>query len=399
MRVLFLSQRVPFPPNRGDKITTWRLIERMRREHEVTVITFAHDEADLAAAQELNARGIPTVAVPFNEKKKKALALPLLLTRRPLTLGVYGSRQLQREVDRRLPQTDVAYAYSSSMGAFLVGKGTPWIMHFAELDSDKWRQYAEKQRFPMSAVYRREWRTLQAFEARIARDARQNIFCTPLEQAIFEETIPGCPSAVLRNGVDLKHLVPAPERAEPGHIAFCGVMDYFPNVDGCEWFARELLPKVRERVPAAHFTIVGSRPVPEVQRLAELEGVEVTGFVDDPRDWLWRAAVSVAPLRIARGIQNKVLEALALGLPVVGTTPATQGVAGEPGRDFLLADDGDAFARAVIELLEAPERALELGRRGRSFVEERYDWEATFEPLDQILREAAGGRHATPSTT
>jgi len=386
LKLLFLSQRVPYPPNRGDKITTWRLIERFARTHDVEVLAFAHEEADFAAARVLTEeKGIPTVAIPHDERRKKLTSLPLLLTSRPLTLGVYGSRAMQTEVTRRLATADLAYAYSSSMGAFLEGRGVPWVMHFAELDSDKWRQYAEKHRFPMSAVYRRESRTLRSFEDRIARDSVTNVFCTPLEERIFQEAIPGAPSVVIRNGVDLAQFQPQRERAEPGHLAFTGVMDYYPNVDGCVWFAREILPRVQAAVPGARFTIIGSRPNAEVLALGMLPGVRVTGFVDDVRDELARATLSVAPLRVARGIQNKVLEALAMGLPTVGTTSATQGVEGTPGEHFLVADDASSFADAVIGLLRDPERAEALGRRGRAFVEGTYDWERCLAPLDAVI--------------
>ena len=390
MKVLFLSQRVPYPPNRGDKITTWRIVEKLAREHEPVVIAFAHDDADREAARVLREeKGIRTITVDHDERAKKLGALPLLFTRKALTLGVYGSKELQRVVDEEIEDANLAYAYSSSMGAFLEGRGTPWVMHFAELDSDKWRQYAERHRPPMSLVYRREWRTLRAFEQRVAHDALTSVFCTPLEQRIFEREIPGAPSIVMRNGVDLTHHAPAPDRAEPGHLVFVGVMDYYPNVDGCSWFADEILPAVRRAVPEARFTIVGSKPTPEVLALGERDGIEVTGFVDDPREYLARAAVSVAPLRVARGIQNKVLEALAMGLPTVGTTSATQGVEGSPGHDFLVADEAADFAEQVIALLQDPERARALGRAGRDFVERTYDWEACLSPLDEILDRAA----------
>ncbi len=166
---------------------------------------------------------------------------------------------------------------------------------------------------------------------------------------------------------------------------FTGVMDYLPNIDGCTWFAHEILPIIRGEFPDAKFTIIGSRPTPEVGKLGEIPGVTVTGFVDDTRDWLRRGAVSVAPLRIARGIQNKVLEALAMGLPVVGTESATQGVEGQPGRDFLVAETPEAIAAHVRDLLRDQGAARKLGAAGRRFVEDTYDWEVVFDPLDAIL--------------
>lgn len=387
MRVLFLSQRVPYPPNRGDKITTWRLIERLGRSgHEVRIVAFAHDDEDRRAAEELGRLGFPTRTVALDLRKAKLAALPLLAGSKPLTLGVYGSKELQRIVDELAPSCDVGYAYSSSMGAFLEPHTKlRRVMHFAELDSDKWRQYAERTRWPMSWVYGREHRTLREFERRIAHAFDENVLCTPLEQQVFEREIPGARSLVMRNGVDLSFYRPNPARAEAGHLVFVGVMDYLPNVDGCAWFVREILPRVRERFPGVQLSIVGSRPSPEVQALAREPGVTVTGFVDDPREWLERASVSVAPLRIARGIQNKVLEALAMGLPVVGTTSATQGVEGEAGRDFLLANTVDEQVEAVVSLLENPARAKELGARGRAFVESRYDWDVALRPLDELM--------------
>ncbi len=390
MRILFLAQRVPYPPNRGDKITTWRLVERLGRAHEVRIVAFAHDAKDVAAAEELRKKGYPTTAIPYRDRAAKIAALPLLLTQKPLTLGVYGSRELQAAVDALAPESDLAYAYSSSMGAFLEKHATlPRIMHFGELDSDKWRQYAERSGFPMRHVYAREHRTLLEFERRIARSFSANVVCTPLEKAVFEREIPGATAVVLRNGVDLAYYAPRWSGREPGRIVFTGVMNYLPNAEGCVWFVREILPLVRRSVPSAAFSIVGSHPTPEVQRLADVPGVEVTGFVDDTRTWLGKASLSVAPLRIARGIQNKVLEAMAMGLPVVGTTCATQGVEGVDGRDFRVRDEPEAFAREVVDLLTSPERALELGRAARRFVESTYDWEVVFQPLDELVQRCA----------
>jgi sugar transferase (PEP-CTERM/EpsH1 system associated) len=382
MRILFLSQRVPYPPNRGDKITTWRLVERMARSHEVAIVAFAQGASELEAADALRAKGFEVATFAPRPRWSAARAL---LSSRPLTLHVYGSRGLEAEVARRCQEVDLAYAYSSSMGAFFLNESLPRVMHFAELDSDKWRQYAERTRFPFSLVYRREYRTLRTFETELAHAVDENVFCTPLEERIFRREIPGASALVMRNGVDLQHHSPQGWTPEPGHLVFVGVMDYYPNVEGVLWFCDRILPRIRERVPGARLSIVGSHPVPTIRKLSTRAGIEVTGFVDDPRDWLRRAAVSVAPLRIARGIQNKVLEAMAMGLPVVGTTSATQGVDGEAGRDYLVADSEDGQVEAVCDLLRHPATARELGGRARAFVEAHYDWETCLAPLDEML--------------
>src|SRR5688572_25928329 len=291
-----------------------------------------------------------------------------------------------------MADADLAYAYSSSMGAFFLRHAKPRVMHFAELDSDKWRQYAERTRFPLAWVYRREARTLLHSERELARAVGESVFCTPLEQKIFQELVPGASSLVMRNGVDLAHYRPSSAAREPGLLVFVGVMNYYPNVEGVAWFCREVLPEIQRRVPLARFAIVGSQPTPAVRELARLSGVTVTGFVDDPREWLRRAAVSVAPLRIARGIQNKVLEAMAMGLPVVGTRSATQGVDGVTGRDYLVAESADEQVEAVCALLEDGERASALGRAAREFVEAHYDWETCLQPLDALVARLASRR-------
>lgn len=392
MRILYLSQRVPYPPNRGDKITTWRNVSYLARQHEVTIGAFAHDDRDREAAETLRGMGFRVHAVDLDMGRAKLRSLPLFLTGRPLTLGVYGSRALQAVVDAEMPTTDLAMAYSSSMGAYLLPhEGKRRVQFVCELDSDKWAQYAGFTSFPMSWVYAREARTLLAFERELCGRTDMNTLVTPVEQDIFRERIPGAPNMVMRNGVDLEVFHPGDNAPEPGHLVFTGVMDYFPNVDGCVWFADEVLPELRKRHPEARFSIVGSSPSKEIRALASRPGVEVTGFVPETRDWLARAQLAVAPLRIARGIQNKVLEAMAMGLPVVGTTNATQGVEGEHGRDFLVADTARDLIETCDRMLADPATCAELGARARAFVEANYDWEEVLRPLGELVDELTGG--------
>lgn len=193
---------------------------------------------------------------------------------------------------------------------------------------------------------------------------------------------------VLRNGVDLEHFFPRPSEAEPEHLVFTGVMDYFPNIDGCIHFVKEVLPRVWAEFPGVRLSIVGSRPSKKILRLGATDGVEVTGFVDSTADWMARASIGVAPLRVGRGIQNKVLEAMAMGLPVVGTTSATQGVAAIHGRHYLVADRAEEQAHAIRGLLRDPEARTRLGLAARRFVEENHAWESVFAPLDDLFPEA-----------
>jgi sugar transferase (PEP-CTERM/EpsH1 system associated) len=362
------------------------MVERLHRNHSVVVLAFAHGDEDHQGADVLRQMGMEVVTVPYRASRGALNSVAALLQDDPLTTAFFGSRQVRQEVETRAGECDVMVAFSSSMGAYLLPyEGVNRILHFCELDSDKWRQYANRSSGWRRWVYGREARVLLQLERQLARSMNTSIVCSPVEKELFDRYIPDVPCSVLQNGVDLQYFAPVGLAPEPGHLVFTGVMDYFPNVDACEFFAREVLPRIRERHADARFTIVGSNPSPEVLKLAELPGVAVTGRVADTRAYLRRASVCVAPLRIARGIQNKVLEGLAMGLPVVGTTAATQGVGGVPGQDYLIADGADAQVAAVTSLLGDSTKRGRLAAAGRRFVAAHYDWGARMASLDDIL--------------
>lgn len=394
MKILFLCHRVPYPPDRGDRITTWHFLRHMLDAgHEVRLGCFSEEDRDEESIAFLRTRCQEVAAPRMSRRWRKLWSLRGLVTGQALTVPFFADRRLRAMVDRWRTEwkPDLVYVYSSSMAQYVLGaKGAAKVMHFAELDSDKWRQYAARSHGPMRWLWSREARTLLEFERRIAAAFDASILCTPLEQEVFARYIPGVDSLVLRNGVDLDYFRPHRQARREAELVFTGVMDYEPNVDGVEWFARDILPLIRQRVPAARFTIVGSKPVERVQRLAAIEGVTVTGRVEDVRAYVHAAAVSVAPLRIARGIQNKVLEAMACGVPVVGTTSATQGVECVAGRDLLVRDAAADFADEVVRLLQDPLEAEALGARGRALVEERYAWERVLQPLDALVTKLIG---------
>jgi sugar transferase (PEP-CTERM/EpsH1 system associated) len=261
------------------------------------------------------------------------------------------------------------------------------VMDLIDIDSLKWAQYVEKAPPWTAWIYRHEARYLGAYEQRIAREFDRLVVVSHQERALFPGGAPENLSAI-PNGVDLEWFSPreeAPQGSSPPTLVFTGVMDYWPNVDGITWFVDEVLPLIREKVPDVELLVVGSRPSPEVRRLAQRRGITVTGFVDDVRTYIQRASVCVVPLRIARGIQNKVLEAMSMGKAVVTTPQAYEGVRAKAGDDIVVAADPAAFAAAVVSLLGDAARAGRIGRSARLCVESNYSWARNLATLDAML--------------
>lgn len=390
MRILFLSQRVPYPPDRGDKITTYHVLRHLRERHEVVSACFLEEPKEEGYAAKLRELGVRVHGVPIRPKPRRLWALRALLTRQPITLPYFYDRRLARAVAAEVAEgVDLLLAYSSSMGQYFAPYAAlPKIQIFAELDSDKWLQYARNHRFPGSWIYGREHRRLLSFERELAYAVDACTVVSEVERELFLQHIPGANVAILPNGVDLEAFRPGPTSArEPATLLFTGVMDYGANVDGVLWFHREIWPRVKREIPGARLLIVGSRPTPAIRALASSE-VEVTGFVESTRPYFERATVAIAPLRIARGIQNKVLEAMASGLPTVATPSAFSGIDAAPGRDLLVAETPEAWTEALVGLLRAPERREALGRAARARVEAAYRWETILAKLDELVADA-----------
>jgi sugar transferase (PEP-CTERM/EpsH1 system associated) len=271
------------------------------------------------------------------------------------------------------------------MAQYVPVTDAPVIMDFVDVDSDKWRQYGAHFRGPRAWVYRREAERLGAEEVAAARVAARCVVATEREAALLRGLAPWAPISVVPNGVDLEYFAPPAAPGGDPTIVFTGAMDYFPNVDGAGFFAERILPRVRGAAPEARFVVVGKNPAPAVRRLSARAGVTVTGAVPDVRPYLGQAAVAVAPLRVARGIQNKLLEAMAMGRPTVATGRAHEGLEARPGEDLLVEDRPEAFADAVVGLLRSAELRERIGRSGRRFVERRHAWSASMAELDRVV--------------
>jgi sugar transferase (PEP-CTERM/EpsH1 system associated) len=393
MRILYLAHRVPFPPNKGDKIRSFNEIRHLSRNHDIHLLAFC-DRAEETAHKDALKEYCRTVdLVPLHSNRQKFQAFRSMLVRDPWTLGYYSSTEmssaLRRAIDRY--RLDLILVFSSSMAPYVCSiRGIPRVLDFVDSDASKWRQYGMAKRWPERMLYAYEARRLAAFELKMVRLFDLSVFVSdretgdiprPLRQKI----------AYVQNGIDLEFFRPAKGNREWPAIVFTGAMDYFPNADAVRYFSREVLPRVQQRVPGARFTIVGSNPARSVRRLTALPGISVTGSVPDIRPYLNASRLAVTPIRIAQGIQNKILEALAMGLPVVATTVAGAGL----GRDNLLpislADDAGGFAEIVIERLQNPSLSPARIESCREYLKRHYDWHTNLSRLDSLLIELRQG--------
>jgi sugar transferase (PEP-CTERM/EpsH1 system associated) len=388
---LFLAHRIPFPPDRGDKIRTFHELKHLAGLGRVHLACLADDEADAANLAGLRAAigsALGEVHVEVRRISKVAAGARALLEGRPVSLTLFDSAPLRGFVERILAsrRIDTVFAFSGQMAQFVPERpGARFVMDFGDVDSAKFEAYGAEGG-AMAAVHRREGRLLAEFERSVAARADVSLFVSDAEADLFRRRS-GLGSAdvrALQNGVDLDYYDPEgdfPRIAEPGPlIVFTGQMDYAPNIDAVRWFAGEVMPML----PEARFAIVGRKPPEAVQRLAGPRTI-VTGAVPDVRSWLAAADVVAAPLRIARGIQNKVLEAMAMARPVVASAAAFEGIEAEPGRDLIVAGGAETQADAIAGLLGDPERAAAMGRAARRRMEQVYRWEARLEPLADIV--------------
>jgi sugar transferase (PEP-CTERM/EpsH1 system associated) len=403
MRILMLAHRLPYPPRTGDRVRAYHVARHLARRHELTLACLV-DEPESAPDIEALRTEIPDLEHVEVHRARKRLAALLSLPRgASATMAYFDSAALRARLAARLREpVDLIYVSSSSMAQYATdARRAPILMDFVDVDSDKWRQYGARLPAYKAWVYRIEAERLRRHEIAAARRAARSLVATGEEERLLRSLAPWAPTTVIPNGVDLEYFAPRPRPAAAPSIVFTGVMDYFPNVDAVVHFCADVFPRIRAEVPEARFVVVGKRPAAAVRRLAAMPGVQVTGPVPDVRPYLGDAAVAVAPLRVARGVQNKVLEAMGMGVPVVATARAREGLEARPGRDLLVEDDAQPFADAVVDLLRRPARRLELGRAGRAFVESHHSWAASMARLDAVLAEItrrpsrAGGNGAS----
>lgn len=382
---LFLAHRVPYPPDRGDKIRAWHLLRHLSSRGPVHLAGFADDPRDMGHEDVLN--GVcASHRIVWRGKARARAAIEGLASGRAISLAAFDHRAMRANVTRILAEhpIETIFAFSGQTAQYVpIDWPGRFVMDFCDVDSAKFAAFAERGPMTWRWLMRREARLLQAFETATAARADASLFVSEAEAALFRRATGATRVHAVENGIDLARFDPAGDYAGTDAprplIVFTGQMDYAPNIEAVRWFASDILPSLD-----AHFAIVGRAPTHEVRALAN-ERVTVTGEVDDVRGWLKAADLVVAPLKLARGVQNKVLEAMAMARPVLATPAAAEGI--DHSGTLCIADGDDAMIAAARALLADRAAADAMGRAARAQAEARYGWDAALQTLDTLMGE------------
>jgi sugar transferase (PEP-CTERM/EpsH1 system associated) len=393
MNVLYIAPCIPYPPNKGEKIRAFYQIRLLSREHTIHLACLANEKNEVENLEKLQKHCASIDAVYRDKTVARLLAVLAFLAGKPFSVASYYSSRLKRMIAQKLSSEkfDRILVFSSAMADYVRNVSSiPKILDFVDLDSETWRLYVDHHSFPFSWTYRLEAGRLARYEEKISKEFDHSIFVTEKEASLFRQRVNNRRVSVIPNGVDLDYFAPTPDLPSGAPvIVFVGTMDYFPNIDAVRYFCRHIFPSIKKVLPAVHFYIVGRNPTGPVKKLGREPQVTVTGSVPDVRPYLAQAGVAVAPFRIARGIQNKNLEAMAMGVPVVGTSTAFEGMAATGLDGVRITDGPEQFAQEVLALLNDPEWRRQCSLRARRYVQRYHKWEDQVARLACLLRTIA----------
>ncbi|MBD1390533.1 TIGR03087 family PEP-CTERM/XrtA system glycosyltransferase [Neiella sp. HB171785] len=393
--LLYLCHRIPYPPNKGDKIRSFNQLAYLSKEFDVYLGCFVDEPSDMAYTKKLSQYVKGMYVLPLNKRHATFRGVLKMGRKQPITLPYYFDPKMAQWVNNTIANFAIrdVLVYCSSMAQYVDSpqyQKLNRVIDFVDLDSDKWRQYSKNKNFPMSWVYNREFRTLLAYEQQLTEQFDASVFISSNEVELFCE-LSGISSHsrvhAISNGVDLDYFDPAKvapmsSSENTPTVVFTGAMDYWANVDAVRWFVKHVWPYVTKQVKQAKLLIVGSNPSDKIRELDAFANIEVTGRVDDIRSYIQTGWVSIAPMRIARGIQNKVLEAMAMEVPVVATSLAMEGLTTTQGCNLTIEDNEQLFANAVVARLKQRKTAPE----NRQWVIKNYRWEEQLHHLKDLLK-------------
>jgi sugar transferase (PEP-CTERM/EpsH1 system associated) len=389
MKILYVCHRFPFPPQRGGKIRPFNMIRHLQAsEHEVHVASIARSPEEAEAG-----KGIAEYCSSYTMGKVRGLTQNLrmagrLFGRTPSSMGYFYSKELAESVQALLRQHtfDLIFVHCSSVAQYVCDvRGIPKILDFGDMDSQKWKIYSKFKPWPMSAGYWLEGTKLEREERRLAKLFDLCTCTTRAELATLNSFETGTETDWFPNGVDHSYFKPDDQEYDNRRITFIGRMDYYPNQECMIRFCKETLPLIRAQMGNVALDIVGAEPTPEIKRLEQHEGVRVTGSVPDVRPFVRKSAAMVAPLMIARGTQNKILEAMAMGVPVVSSDVAADGIDAVPGEHFLVAKSPEEYSTHLLKLMGSPDYRKAFSEAGRARMLSNHDWAGSLRRLDAII--------------
>jgi sugar transferase (PEP-CTERM/EpsH1 system associated) len=383
MKILYLAHTCPYPPNRGDRIRCYHILEHLAQRHALTLVYPAFTDEDLEHQASLQRYCEAVFAIKYNRLLCYSSCFLSLFGNYPLSVAFFHSRTLKKLLQTLSP--DFVLADCSTMAPYVIDLPCPRILDFVDIDSQKWHFFSKMTRFPYSLVYRLESKRLSQFERFLTHQFDYCLVTSQYEKSLLNDF---SNVAVLPNGVDQQYFS-ARDMPTDGNIIFTGVMNYFPNSEPVLHFRRDIFPLIKSKVPSARFVIAGMHPTAQVRALADRD-TTVTGFVPDIREYLSRASVCVVPLRIAMGVQNKILEAMAMGVPVVASPLANRGVNATHGREILVADDPASFADATVTVLKDQRLRESITENAKKFVAQNFSWEKNLRHLDELITQAVG---------
>ena len=398
--VLFLCHRIPFPPNKGDKITTYNLLHYLRKHYNVVVGCFVDDPHDRQYLSDVEAMCDELYAVDICDRSFLKSGLMALLKGEPVSTYHYKSVDMEKWVSDIIESRKISrlLSYSAGTAQFIEPnqyKSCVRVLDMADVDSDKWTQYADKKPFYTSWIYRRESKLVASYEQKILEEFDAVTLITDEERDLFRRVSPSQNSdkiVTLGNGVDTVYFDPEAEfdftdspKKDHQFICFTGAMDYWANVDAVVWFVENVWPNIRKLYPELCFYIVGGKPTAKVQELEKEGEVIVTGRVVDVRPFVAQSIICVAPLRIARGVQNKVLEAMSMGKPVVMTSMGQEGIQLPDAQNSLVADEASLQCEIISNLMQERNRVEKIGKINREWITKNYGWDSALSLLEELL--------------
>jgi sugar transferase (PEP-CTERM/EpsH1 system associated) len=402
VKILYVCHRFPFPPKRGGKIRPFNMIRHLSARHEVHVASIARSMKEVEEGEGLAAHCASYDTGRVSNPVQTLRMLLRLPTTTPSSMAYFHSPRLADRIEALLASVrfDLIFVHCSSVAPYIENvRGTPKILDFGDMDSQKWIEYARFKPFPLSLGYRLEGAKMERAEKRLARRFDLCTATTRAEWETLESYGTGVASDWFPNGVDSDYFAPTDEEYDRDTISFVGRMDYYPNQECMFDFCARTLPLLHARRPSLKLAIVGADPSPRVRRLAQLPGVSVTGSVADVRPYLSRSALMIAPLNIARGTQNKILEAMASGVPVVTSRVAAGGVDAADPEHFLSASSPAEYAAAILRILDDGSERQRLSRAGRARMLSHHSWEKSMQRLDGIIERCLANQPRTTLKT